>query len=83
MRSMETVQQLISDEAIGSQAFNKAKVFCKAMTHILICLRIFFILGCQMASIRESQRHVLKFLARTLLTFIIESQVFCLAIFIV
>ena len=39
------------------------------------------------ASSRESQSHVLEFLARTLLTcnilsFIIESQVFCLAIFI-
>ena len=57
------------------------------MTHILIPVRIFFILGRQIASSRESQCHVLEFLVTPLLicnilSFIIESQVFCLAIFI-
>ena len=61
--------------------------FSKAMTHILIPVCIFFILGRQIASSRESRSHVLEFLATTLLicnilSFIIESQVFCLAIFI-
>ena len=61
--------------------------FCKAMTHILIPVHIFFILGRQIVSSRESRSRVLEFIARTLLTcnilsFIIESQVFCLAIFI-
>ena len=57
------------------------------MTHILIPVRISFILGRQIASRRESRRRVLNFLERTLLTcnilsFIIESHVFCLDIFI-
>ena len=57
------------------------------MTHSLIPVRIFFILGRQIASSRESRRRVLNFLERTLLTcnilpFIIESHVFCLDIFI-
>ena len=63
--------------------------FCKAMTHILIPVRIFFILASGTAnSVKQGVRsHVLEFLARILLTcnilsFIIESQVFCLAIFI-
>ena len=34
--------------------------------HILIPVRMFFILGCQIVPSRESQTHVLKFLARTL-----------------
>ena len=57
------------------------------MTHSLIPVRIFFILGCQIASSRESRRRVLNVLERTLLTcnilsFIIESNVFSLDIFI-
>ena len=57
------------------------------MTHSLIPVHIFFILGRQIASSRESRRRVLNFLERTLLTcnilsFIIESHVFCLDIFI-
>ena len=49
--------------AIVRHAFHKTMM----TRHILIPVRIFFILGRQIVPSRESRTHVLKFLARTLL----------------
>ena len=83
MRSMETLKQLIRPfgklgkcimyhnfgrSYRSGKGFIRPLGFVRPWTHILIPVRIFFILERQMASSRESRRHVLEFLARTLLT---------------
>ena len=52
---------------VGRNYRSSKRFVCKAMTPILIPVRIFFILGRQIASSRESRSHVLEFLVRTLL----------------
>ena len=74
MRSLDTLKQYIRPFCkLGKYitylkfGLSVQQAFHRAMTHhILIPVRIFFILGCQIAPSRESRTHVLKFLARTL-----------------
>ena len=76
-RRMETFKQFIRpfcklEKSITYLKFGcsyrRGNAFRKTMMtrHILIPVRIFFILGRQFAPSRESRMHVLKFLARTL-----------------
>ena len=76
-RRMETLKQFIRPFCKPEKSITYLKFGCSyrcgnafrktMMTrHILIPVRIFFILGRQFAPSRESRTHVLKFLARTL-----------------